>query len=154
MIIDIHSKGAYPADALSNFAPHRFRLDGVDIACMEAFLQSLKASTPEEQAAVCRMSAKEAKAFGDAHPWQTAGTLRWGGAVFSRYGGEYSVLLRRAYDAMLENDAFRQALRASGNRILWHSIGKLRRKDTCLTTFEFLGQLYRVRQKVRQMKDG
>lgn len=150
MVIDIYSKGAYPADALSNFAAHRFCLDGVEISCMEAFLQSLKTADPAKQAAVCQMNAKEAKAFGEQHPWQDTGVLHWQGRPFSRYGGEYRKLLRRAYDAMLENDRFRQALLDSGHRLLSHSIGKLRKKDTCLTTFEFLGLLYRARRKARR----
>lgn len=150
MFIDIHSKGAYPADALSNFAPHRFELDGVQIACMEAFLQSLKAPTAGEQEAVCQMDAKAAKAYGETHPWQDTGVLQWRGRFFSRYGREYRTLLCRAYDALLENENFRQALRSSGHRPLKHSIGKLRRKDTCLTTLEFVGLLYRARRKVRR----
>lgn len=153
MIIDIHSKGAYPADALSNFAPHAFCLDGVQIACMEAFLQSLKAPTAQEQEAVCQLDAKAAKAYGETRCWQTTGQLRWRGRVFSRYGKEYRALLERAYDAMLENEGFRQALRDSGRQLLGHSIGKLRRRDTCLTVFEFVSLLYRARRKLRR-EDG
>lgn len=149
MIVDIHSKGKYPANALSNFAPHSFSLDGVSIACMEAFLQSMKAPDTQEQARVCQMQAKDAKAYGDAHPWQSTGRLQWRGVSFSRYGREYQALLRRAYDAMLENEKFRQALIASGRRPLWHSIGKLWRRKTCLTTWELLRLLYRARRKAR-----
>ena len=148
-MIDIHSKGAYPSNALSNFAPHSFSLDGVQIACMEAFLQSLKAPTAAEQELVCALDAKAAKAYGDEHPWQKTGRFQWRGKSFSRFSKEYHVLLRRAYDAMLENEAFRQALRDSGRQLLWHSIGKLRRRDTCLTTFEFVSLLYRARRKIR-----
>ncbi len=41
-MIDIHSKGAYPSDALSNFAAYEFMVDGIPCASMEGFLQSLK----------------------------------------------------------------------------------------------------------------
>ena len=47
--MDIHSKGKYPANALSNFAPHLFILDGVECCSMEGFLQSLKFKNPEVQ---------------------------------------------------------------------------------------------------------
>ena len=61
-IINIYSKGKYPADALSNFAPHSFDFDGVTgIPCMEAFLQSLKFEDEAEQQKVLRLSGKEEK---------------------------------------------------------------------------------------------
>ena len=37
--MDIGFKNTYPSNALSNFAPHPFELDGVQTASMEAFLQ-------------------------------------------------------------------------------------------------------------------
>jgi len=40
--MDIKSGVGYPASSLSNFSPHPFVLDGVQIASMEGFLQSLK----------------------------------------------------------------------------------------------------------------
>ena len=36
-IIDVYSKGEYPADALSNFYPHAFVIDGIQCASMEGF---------------------------------------------------------------------------------------------------------------------
>ena len=33
LILDVHSKKPYPANALSNFYPHQFYLDGVEISC-------------------------------------------------------------------------------------------------------------------------
>ena len=47
--IDIHSKGDYPANVLSNFYPNEFELDGVRCASMEGFLQSLKFKNPKKQ---------------------------------------------------------------------------------------------------------
>jgi predicted NAD-dependent protein-ADP-ribosyltransferase YbiA (DUF1768 family) len=37
--MDIGSRHGYPANALSNFAPHPFNMDGVACASMEGFLQ-------------------------------------------------------------------------------------------------------------------
>lgn len=39
--MDIGSKSGYPSSALSNFAGHRFTLDGVEIWSMEGFLQRI-----------------------------------------------------------------------------------------------------------------
>lgn len=38
--MDIKSGCGYPASSLSNFSPHPFELDGVQIASMEGFLQT------------------------------------------------------------------------------------------------------------------
>jgi predicted NAD-dependent protein-ADP-ribosyltransferase YbiA (DUF1768 family) len=40
--LDIRSKAPFPAGALSNFAAHKFTIDGITYASMEGFLQSLK----------------------------------------------------------------------------------------------------------------
>ena len=40
--MNIGSGQDYPANALSNFAPHPFVFDGVEVNSMEGFLQSLK----------------------------------------------------------------------------------------------------------------
>lgn len=60
-MIDIHSQGAYPSDALSNFAAHEFMVDGIPCASMEGFLQSLKFMRKPKQKRICRLVGKEAK---------------------------------------------------------------------------------------------
>ncbi len=147
IILNIYSKGRYPADALSNFAPHPFDFDGVaDIPCMEAFLQSLKFSDPREQSAVLRLSGKEAKQAGADHGWNR--TLYWQGREIDRFSGDYTRLVERAYRALLQNDGFRAALQASGHSILLHTIGRTLRKNTVLTWWEFTGILYRLRKSL------
>ena len=47
--MDIRSSGSYPANKLSNFAPHRFVFDGVECRSMEGLLQSFKTKSPEKQ---------------------------------------------------------------------------------------------------------
>jgi hypothetical protein len=49
-----------------------------------------------------------------------------------------------------QNKNFAIALRDTGHCILWHSIGKLQKKQTCLTTFEFIRLLYRARRRARK----
>lgn len=146
-IINIYSKGKYPADALSNFAPHTFDFDGItDIPCMEAFLQSLKFEDVQEQQMVLRMSGKEAKQAGTIHGWNRV--LYWKGRKFDRFSKEYLELVERAYRAMLRSESFCKALRASKGCVLFHTIGKSFRKNTILTWWEFVHLLYQMRKEV------
>jgi Bacteriophage protein GP30.3 len=59
--VDIRSGSNYPASALSNFAPHRFVVDGVECASMEGLLQSLKFDDVHIQVEVCKLVGKTAK---------------------------------------------------------------------------------------------
>ena len=151
LFVNIHSKGNYPANALSNFYPHSFRLDGVPITCMEAFLQSLKFSDPVRQVEVCHMDARAAKELGQQQPWQKEGLLYWQGVPFSRYGRDYRGLLYRAFNALGRNPQFIKALQDSGRRPLLHTMGRIFPHRTCLTTGEFLRQLHRQRRRVRRL---
>lgn len=69
LLFDIHSKGQYPANSLSNFANHHFVLDQVPVSCMEGLLQSLKAPL-QDQSTVCQMDGHTAKKYGSAIPWR------------------------------------------------------------------------------------
>ena len=149
-ILDIHSKKPYPANALSNFAPHSFCLDGVPIASMGGFLQALKEPDPARQREICLLTGPEAKARGGERDWKKNGLLYWQGEAVDRFSPAYRALLTRAYDQLGQVPAFREALRATGRAILLHSIGRARRKDTCLTRREFLGQLYRLRKTLKK----
>ena len=151
MIIDIHSKNPYPSGSLSNFADHPYYMDGIPVRCQEGLLQSLK--MPQGfQKAICISDARTAKELGSTCHWQENGAIfHWNGQYFSRYSKEYMDFLRRSYDALVDqNTDFAQALRDSGHAILWHSIGKLSRKHTCLTTFEFFYLLYHARRRARK----
>lgn len=62
MFINIYSKGKYPANMLSNFAPHEFDFDGYKrIPCMESFLQSLKFQDVVVNAVFCTWQQKRPK---------------------------------------------------------------------------------------------
>lgn len=151
LFVNIHSKGKYPANALSNFYPHSFRLDGIPIKSMESFLQSLKFADLAQQVQVCHMDARDAKALGQQQPWQKDGRLYWQGVSFSRYGKEYKGLLDRAYDALGRNPRFIKALQDSGRRPLLHTVGRIFKHRTCLTAGEFCRQLRRQRKHVRKL---
>lgn len=147
-VINIYSKGEYPSCAFSNFAPHEFVFDGVYCSCMEAFLQSLKESDVKKQEELCKIDARTAKEMGQTKYWQADG-LWWQGVRYCRKSKEYTRLIECAYDALFENPDFKDALVASKNKILLHTIGRNFKMKTVLTTCEFCGNLRRLRRKLK-----
>lgn len=149
--MDIKSKSGYPASALSNFAPHPFVFDGVEVASMEGLLQAFKFDKPHIQVEVCKLTGLAAKRRGQKRnkAWKREQTLWWQGVAYDRHGPEYQRLLDRAFAALASNDSFRKALLATGNATLTHSIGKNKEKDTVLTTQEFTSRLEKLRAMLR-----
>ena len=147
-VVDIYSKGDYPADLLSNFAPHAFVLDGVACASMEGFLQALKHKSPEKQREICSLTGKAAKMAGKGkHLFKLTGHLYWQGKKLHRRRKEYNALVRRAYEAMLAaSEDFKLALLCTQDRPLTHSLGKHSRFTTILTETEFIEHLNAVRR--------
>ncbi len=143
--MDIGSGNAYPANALSNFAPHPFELDGIKINSMEGFLQSLKFKSIEMQEYVCTLVGYAAKRKGRNKNWQESQVLYWRGKEIKRNSQAYQDLLDRAYTALYQNSRFKAALEASGKAILTHSIGKTDPTKTILTVKEFCSRLTKLR---------
>ena len=143
--LDIGSGKDYPSNALSNFAPHPFVIDGVECNSMEGFLQSLKFKEPEMQKEVCKLVGKAAKFKGKKKKWWQDQTLYWQGISYKRESQEYQDLLDRAYAALAENDGFKKALLATGNATLTHTIGKRKETETVLTAREFCSRLTSLR---------
>ena len=149
--MDIGSGNGFPCDALSNFAPHPFVIDGVECASMEGFLQSLKFSNPDMQKEVCKLVGKAAKFKGKPKKWYRTQTLYWMGKEYKRDSEEYQELLDRAYDALSQNTGFQRALLATGNATLTHSIGKNKQSETVLTVKEFISRLYKIRARLEKL---
>ena len=145
-MIDIYSKGAYPACALSNFAVHPFWMDGIAIQSMEGFLQSLKYKNLSKQKKICKLSGIEAKMQGRRkYLWRIRRVVFWQGKKIDLLSDEYQILLDRAYESMYEQSAdFRQALIDTGDESLVHTIGK-----TILTEYQFIKRLERLRERAR-----
>ncbi len=147
--IDIKAKAPFPAGALSNFAAHAFTFDGVACASMEGFLQGLKVEDVTEQERFCGLSGGEAQGRGRRHEWRERGTLWWRGEPIDRLSDAYQTLLDRAYDALFaQSKSFRDALAASGDAQLVHSLGKDDPCETILTPEEFCSRLERLRRRV------
>jgi hypothetical protein len=147
--MNITSNGKYPANKLSNFAGHRFVIDGVECYSMEGFLQSLKFKSPEMQVEVCKLIGSGAKKKGANKNWKRRQILYWQGKEYPRKSKEYQQLLDRAYQAMFDqSESFRKALKASMGSTLNHSIGKTKESDTVLTISEFCRRLTRLRDQL------
>lgn len=149
-VLDIGSGKDYPSNALSNFAPHPFVIDGVECNSMEGFLQSLKFKEPEMQKEVCKLVGKAAKFKGKKKKWWQDQTLYWQGVAYKRESQEYQDLLDRAYNELSKNESFQRALLATGNATLTHTIGKRKETETVLTAREFCSRLTAIRQQLKE----
>ncbi len=149
-MMDIGSGNGYPQSALSNFAAHPFVLDGVEIASMEGFLQSLKFKSPEMQKEVCTLVGRKAKFKGKHKNWRVTQKLYWQSKEIDRHSKEYQDLLDRAYFALFQNKSFQAALLATNDTILGHSIGKRRPNETVLTVGEFISRLNNLRSLLKK----
>jgi len=148
--MDIGSKNSYPSNALSNFAPHEFEIDGIKCASMEGFLQSLKFKDIEMQKHVCSLVGIKAKYKGKHKKWWITQTLYWQGQEYKRDSNEYQELLKRAYLELAKNSSFKKAILASKNAVYTHSIGKNDITHTVLTEREFCSLLNMCRNIINK----
>jgi len=148
--MEIRSRLDFPAGVLTNFAPHAFKIDGIECSSMEGFLQSLKADDLKVQIDICQLVGIEAKNWGNENNviWKETQCLWWRGQRYDRHGQEYQELLDRAYAELFKNENFKQALLATGEEILTHSIGKNDPYETILTEEEFCSRLMNLRARI------
>ena len=148
-VVDIYSKGNIEQARLSNFRETRFVMDGVPVKSIEGLLQSLKTSDIERQKEICLLTGKEAKEAGAAIENFDGYNLYWQGKTFTRDSKEYQNLLRRVYEARYDNDKyFREAIFATKDKKLIHTLGSNDPKETILTNDEFIGNLIALRDKI------
>lgn len=153
--VDITSSRSYPANVLSNFAAHPFRLRGWRIASMEGLLQGLKCRSPETQAHIFTLIGRAAKKAGAQHDWETAQILFWRETPIDRHGTDYQRLLDEAYGVMFaQSHRARRALPDTGDAVLTHSIGGSDPRETVLTEAELCDRLMRIRQNLRAPTAG
>lgn len=146
-IIDIYSKGEYPSNVLSNFYPNEFIFDGVKCCSMEGFLQSLKYKNTKKQQKICTLSGKEAKKKGKyKFLWKLTGNIHWQGKKIKRTSSVYKNLIKNAYEALSQNQEFLNAIKATDNKTLIHSIGSHDERKTILTEKEFIDCLNYIRK--------
>ena len=148
LAIDISSKKRGPEAILSNFTENHFVFDGVDCGGMEGFLQSLKHEDMAKQKRVCALYGVKAKRKGTWR-WMENQTIYWKGQSISRHSDEFQVLVRSAFRAMYEQCAkFREALSDTGNKKLYHTMGKQDPHKTILTEKEFCDILTELRKEL------
>lgn len=151
--LDIHSGTDCPVRELSNFTAHPFVFDGVRINSFEGFLQSLKFNERSTQSAVCKLEGKAAMLRGRPMKWQTDQMLYWKGMPYKRDSTQYRALLERVYKAMFDQSAtFREALLATGDARLTHTMGGTKQTETVLTQTEFCSILMNLRDEDRNKK--
>ena len=149
-LVDIKSGKPYPASALSNFAPHPFVLRGIDVASMEGFLQGLKFKSPDMQKEIFKKVGIGAKRAGRGKNWQRTQTLWFQGEAIKRDSQQYQDLLDEAYNALFDqNTKAKNALLASQNAVLKHSVGHTKVNETVLTRKEFCSRLMKIRNRIR-----
>ena len=151
--MNIVSGGAYPANKLSNFAPHPFVFDNVPCAGMEGLVQAFKFDKPHIQVEVCKLVGMAAKSRGRARnsAWQRKQTLWWRSETYDRHGAPYQSLLNRAFAALYtDSEGFRRALLATGTAVLTHSLGSRDPSETVLTANEFCRRLTTLRDLQRR----
>lgn len=148
MIIDIYSGSKNRIErTLSNLHENPFVFDGVSYKCMEAFLQSLKCKSCEEQLFVSRLNGPGAYRYGQTKSWKEKQTLYFKGVSLHRMSDGYSALVYNAYLSMLEQSkSFRDSLRDSYPHKLVHTMGHNDPSKTILTENEFCGILTELRQ--------
>lgn len=155
--VDIWSKSDYPADVLSNLCSNGFRLDGMVCGSMEGFLQSLKQKDKDKQRQICSMKGKNAKNAKKmtSTGWQTDQIVWWKGVAIDRQSEEYGQLVRRAYQAMFEqNERFRTALMSTRGQKLFHSRGESNPFKTILTESELCTILTELRDNYDKRDKG
>ena len=155
-MLDIGSKNNYPAGDLSNFSSFKFKVDEVECASMEGFLQSLKFDKPHLQIEVCKLTGIKAKHRGKErnNNWKLKQGLWWQGEFFPRREIGYQRLLDKAFIELAKaNEKYKQALLDTGDLILTHHIGKSSEGETVLTQNEFCSRLMKLRKLLRNNID-
>lgn len=148
--VDISSDGRYPGAVLSNFTPYEFTFRGKRFLSMESLLQGLKFKSLETQNGVFERVGVKAKLRGKKRKWYLDQTLYWQGVPMKRDSEDYKNIVREAFYALAENIDFQKALLATGDKTLYHTMGKSDPTRTILTEDEFCSILTEVRISLKR----
>lgn len=148
--IDISSTSKYPSGYLSNFTSYTFTFRGIEFTSMESLLQGLKFEGVETQNSVFQRVGVKAKLRGKKRKWYLNQTLYWQGVPMKRDSAEYRAIVEEAYEALSQNKDFQKALLATGEKTLYHTMGKSDPTRTILTEEEFCEILTKVRTALKK----
>ena len=149
--MNIHSKGDWPANVISNFAATPFVVDGVECNSAEGFIQALKFPNPDMQKHVCSLVGLGAKKAGS----KAAARIRiqrkvwWQGVAFEFRSDEHFGLIERGLRAKFtQSDRARRALLATRDATLTHETGHSDDGWTSLPAAVFIRMLYKIRAEL------
>ena len=148
--IDISSTSKYPSGYLSNFTPYTFTFRGIEFTSMESLLQGLKFEGVETQNSVFQRVGVKAKLRGKKRKWYLNQTLYWQGVPMKRDSAEYRAIVEEAFEALSQNKDFQKALLATGDKTLYHTMGKSDPTRTILTEEEFCELLTKIRTALKK----
>ena len=113
---------------------------------MEGLLQGIKFESPEMQSHVCTLAGHKARIAGQKKNWQKTQTLWWQGEPMKRDSDAYSEFLDEAYDNLYrQNEKAQNALLATKDAVLKHTMGRRKINETVLTQREFCSRLTHMR---------
>lgn len=141
--------GDYPSCALSNFAPNRFIIDGIQCESIEGFIQALKYKNTDKQREVCGLVGKDAKKAGKKkRGWRISKRVYWQGLSYGLFSDSLQQLIDRAYIACYEQcPEFRKAISALRDEDISHSIGVKDSRYTILSEYHFIRRINMLRYK-------
>lgn len=147
MLINIYSKGVYPANVLSNFYNHEFVVEGVKCGSLEGFLQSLKYMNSKKAEQIAQLSGIEAKHAGKRKIWwKFARRVYWKGICLTIGSDELEELIDRAFFACYEQcPEYKKAIFDLEDDTITHSIGKTSIRQTILTRYHFIRRIEYLR---------
>ncbi len=150
-IVDINSRGDYPAYALSNLYQCPFYFNGIFCASREGLLQALKVSDVDEQIRLCSLSGYEAQQAGQNYNnWKENQLLHLQGEVYKRDSEKCQHLFKRIFDSENMSLDVVAAILSTHNKKLIQSIGKSDITDTVLTEQEFCLLMTDVRTQLKE----
>ena len=150
MIINIGSKGGWPANVLSNFALTPFEVDDIRCASTEGFIQALKFPNPETQRHICLLVGRKAKFAGKKARKRLRREQKvwWQRKEFKFRSKEHFELIEKALRAKFtQNEVAKRALLATGDATLTHDLGP-ESPHTSLPAREFIRILNKIRQEL------
>ena len=153
-ILDLHYRsGNELAKSLSNLYPYTFMIDDYCISSMEGFLQSLKTNNIEEKKKMWAMHGIPCWKYGQKfNDWKEGQLLWWNNRPYMRESKQYDFLIQKAYDCWFENSDFQKRLKESLKYNITHSMGKTDKTDSVLTKDEYISNMERLRDKLRERR--
>ena len=81
--------------------------------------------------------------------WEKEQNVFWKGHTYTRHGNQFQFLIRRAYRTMMkQSPKFCEALKATGTKRIYHTIGNPNPHDTILTEKELCDILTELRKEL------